>query len=99
MPIVAQIVGEPVDQRRFGADHDQPDRRRAAEIDDGAMVGGIERDQLGMLGDAGIARRRIQLASGSGDCASFQASACSRPPEPMSRTFMTDDPFAERRAG
>jgi hypothetical protein len=23
-----------------------------------------------------------------GDCASFQASACSRPPEPMTRTFM-----------
>src|SRR5205085_1111578 len=25
-----------------------------------------------------------------GDCASFQASACSRPPEPISRTFMSD---------
>src|SRR5688500_2784271 len=27
-----------------------------------------------------------------GDCASFQASACSRPPEPSSRTFMDDLP-------
>src|SRR5918993_577159 len=30
-----------------------------------------------------------------GDCASFQASACSRPPEPSSRTFMDDFPPAE----
>src|SRR3712207_2585819 len=30
--------------------------------------------------------------SSIGDCASFQASACSRPPEPMSRTFMNDSP-------
>ena len=62
MPIVAQIVGEPVDQRRLGPDHDQADRVAAAEIDHGAMVGGVERDQLGMLGDAGIAGRRVELA-------------------------------------
>src|SRR3954470_3227882 len=31
----------------------------------------------------------------SGDCAIFQASACSRPPEPSSRTFMEDAPPAE----
>src|SRR3712207_1468195 len=30
-----------------------------------------------------------------GDCASFQASACSRPPEPSSRTFMEDFPPAD----
>src|SRR4051794_38937332 len=30
----------------------------------------------------------------SGDCASFHASACSRPPEPTSRTFMAD-PFPD----
>src|SRR5918998_332031 len=32
--------------------------------------------------------------SSIGDCASFHASACSRPPEPISRTFM-DDPLSD----
>src|SRR3712207_2640555 len=30
-----------------------------------------------------------------GDCASFQASACSRPPEPISRTFMNALPSGD----
>ena len=34
----AQIVGDPRDQRRFGPDHDQIDRVRAAEIDHRRMV-------------------------------------------------------------
>src|SRR3954447_16242301 len=33
--------------------------------------------------------------SSRGDCASFQASACSRPPDPISRTFMVDFPSGE----
>ena len=37
-------------------------------------------------------RARRRACSQIGDCASFQASACSRPPEPSSRTFMAD-PF------
>src|SRR3954464_15485888 len=36
--------------------------------------------------------------SRSGDCASFQASACSRPPDPNSRTFMAD-PFLDAPSG
>src|SRR6476469_3648271 len=34
-----------------------------------------------------------------GDCASFQARACSRPPEPSSRTFMDDFPNDDRAPG
>jgi hypothetical protein len=51
---------------------------------------GIERDQLGVLGDAGIAGRGVEPAAAQQqrDCASFHASACSRPPDPSSRMFM-----------
>src|SRR3954465_8726121 len=35
------------------------------------------------------------ICSSLGDCASFQASACSRPPDPINRTFMVDFPPGE----
>ena len=38
-------------------------------------------------GDAGIAGRRVQLGQAAGCCASRQASACSRAPDPTSSTF------------
>src|ERR1035437_1754965 len=35
----------------------------------------------------------------SGDCASFHAKACSRPPEPMTRTLMAGSQYPSRAAG
>ena len=52
--------------------------------------------QFGFLGDAGIARRGIELGQHAATAASFQASACSRPPEPMRRTFMPATPPSSR---
>jgi exodeoxyribonuclease VII large subunit len=75
------------------------------------MIGGVERHQLRVLRDAGIAGRRIELAA-QRDWANFQARACSRPPEPNNRICMAfpsapydDDDFrkdgllASERAG
>ena len=63
----AQRIGEPVDQRRFGTDDDQPDALFAAQGGHRVMIGQIERDQLGMLGDARIAGGRVELAAVLGE--------------------------------
>jgi hypothetical protein len=52
--------GDACDQRRFGSDHDEIDGFIAAEGGDGLVVGDVERDQFGFLGDAGIARRGVK---------------------------------------
>ena len=91
----AQSVGEPVDQRRLRPDHDQADRssrgrRRPPRRDRSRRA----RRSLGMLRRCpGLPGAAYSLSS-RGDCASFHASACSRPPEPISRTFMAD-PFSD----
>ena len=59
------------------------------------MVGGIERHQVAFARDAGIARRADRAVATSGLAAIFQASACSRPPEPRRRMFM--DALPDRR--
>ena len=56
-----QIVHQARDQRRFGADHHQVDLVRLAEGRDRRVVGDLEVDDLRFLGDARIARRRIEL--------------------------------------
>ena len=61
MPAALQIVGDPGDERRLRPDHDEVDRSFPAEGGDGGVVGDIERDQFGFLGDAGIARRGVEL--------------------------------------
>ena len=47
--------------------------------------------QVATLGNAGIAGRAIELGQASGLADSAQASACSRPPEPMRRTFINEN--------
>ena len=55
------------------------------------MIADVELDTVRVLRDSGIARRGVQLIlrpDSRRDCASFQLSACSRPPDPNSRIFM-----------
>ena len=56
----ADIVGEAIDQRHFGADHDQPDLLATDEIDDRAVIRHVERSDRRMLRDAGVAGRGIE---------------------------------------
>ncbi len=56
----AEVIGQAVDQRRFRPDHHQRDRMAGAEIQHRAMIRRVEVDQRGMLGYAGVARRRIK---------------------------------------
>ena len=63
------------------------------------MIGDVERDALGLLRDAGIAGRADRAASVSGLAAIFQASACSRPPEPKSRMFTAECSWLRKAPG
>jgi hypothetical protein len=58
------------------------------------VVGGIERRHLALARDTGIAGAQISRRT-SGLDVIFQASACSRPPEPRRRMFM--DALPNRR--
>ncbi len=59
----AQRIGKTVDQRRLGADDHEVDLVRIAERRDRAVIGRVERDQLGVLGDTGVARGGVELTS------------------------------------
>ena len=56
----AQRVGEAVDERRLGADHDEADALFADEGDDGSVIRRIEAHERRKAGDAGVARRGIE---------------------------------------
>ena len=62
-PGCTQRIGQPVDQRRFGADHDEVDGVLFAKPDHCPVVGRIEGDALGILCDARVARCRPQLVA------------------------------------
>ena len=85
-----QIVHDAGAERRFRADDDEVDAVAAAKRDHRRMVGDIEGDAFGFVGDSGIAGAQ-NSRSVSGLAAIFQASACSRPPEPRSRMFMVPE--------
>ena len=57
-----EIVGEPGDERRLGADHHEANLLLLAEAGDRRMVAQFEGDDLGDPGDAGITRRAIEPA-------------------------------------
>ena len=79
--------------------------RSSAPAPSGPQRRGTRRSQPSTPSSSGPAGRRCAPTSGRcrrcpaprsssvsrGDCASFQAIACSRPPEPMSRTLIADD--------
>ena len=56
-----QVVDEAGHQRRLGPHHDEADPVVGAEPDDGGVVGHVERHAAGDLGNAGVARRAIEL--------------------------------------
>jgi hypothetical protein len=53
-------IGKSGDQRRFRPDDDEIDCFVTTEGDDGVMIGNVERNDGGFLGDAGIARRGVE---------------------------------------
>ena len=55
-----EIVDDAGAERRLRPDHHEGDVMRAAERDHGFVVGEIERDELAVLRDAGIAGRTIK---------------------------------------
>ncbi len=60
-PCRNEIVDDAGAQRRLGADHHEIDPLLLAEGDHRGVVGDVERHQLALLGDAGIAGRAVQL--------------------------------------
>ena len=56
----AHGVGDPGDERRLRADDDQLGAQLGGERGDGGAVEGVDRVQLGHLGDAGVAGRAVQ---------------------------------------
>ena len=89
-PRGAKAIDDAAIERQLGTDDGEIDalrarRARAARRD-------RRRSTATSRGDArhaGIARRARRPSSTAGSRASFQASACSRPPPPTIRTFMT----------
>ena len=55
-----EIIDDAGAERRLRPDHDQIDRMRLAERDHRRVVGDVERHDLALLGDAGIAGRAIE---------------------------------------
>ena len=55
-----QRVRQAADQRRLGADDDEADVMRAAEVDYRRMIAGIERHHLRGVRYPGVTRRAIQ---------------------------------------
>ena len=84
----AQPIGEAGDERRLRAHH-RPGRRRSRrrerdQLVDASSTHEVEHSARGAR--CRDCRARRTSASSRGLCASFQASACSRPPPPTSRT-------------
>ena len=59
-----QTVGEAVDQRRFGADHDEANRLRPHEIDHRGVIRRVEGDARRMGCNAGVAWRGVERIEG-----------------------------------
>ena len=86
-PAAAELVGDARDERRLGPDHDEVGARASARARAGSRRPRRGSDgscpSCAMPGFPGAA----WTSSTDGLCASFQASACSRPPEPTTRTL------------
>ena len=83
-----ESVCKPGDERRLGADDDEVDGVVRAKANHGRVVGDVERDALGDAPQCRHSRAHNRASSTAGWRLSAQASACSRPPEPISRTFI-----------
>ena len=58
---MAQLVGEPGDERRLGADHDEVDPELAGERDERGVVVGADGMAVGERRDSRVARSGVQL--------------------------------------
>ena len=85
---VPELVADARDERRLRADHDQVDveRRRTSSSRPSASSArtGWQRPERG---DSRVPGRGVQLVELGALSESFHASACSRPPEPTTRTL------------
>jgi hypothetical protein len=61
-----QAVGQPIDQRRFGADDDKADSAGLTEGDHRTVIGHIERHAFRLLGDAGISGGGVEVREDRG---------------------------------
>ena len=87
-PGLLEGVDDALRQRLFRADDGQADLFLLGEADQGVEVVDVDGDVDAVLGGAGVAGGAVNTRSTRGDWASFQTRACSRPPLPMTRTFM-----------
>ena len=96
-PALAHGVGDAGDQRRLGADDDEVDAAADGQGGDaGAVeqaVGQASHRAIGV--DAGVARGDDHGVDGGVGAPGRRTRACSRAPEPMTRTF-TGDNVGER---
>ena len=58
---LAEIITQSRDQRRLRTDDDQLDALVATKRDDDVVIGRIDRDALGDLGNSGITGRAVEL--------------------------------------
>ena len=74
-------------QRILRADDGEADLLLLGEADELVEIVRLDRHIDAVAGGAGVARAQNTVST-RGDCASFQTSACSRPPLPITRTFI-----------
>ena len=60
-PVSSQLVGDAGDERRLGADHDEVGLERQRQAEQAVAVVGAHRMAASERGDAGVARRCVQL--------------------------------------
>ena len=90
---VAQVVGEPGHERHFGPDYHEVDAERRREREQAVCIVRQHRMAASELGDPGLPGAACSPSS-SGLCASFHASACSRPPS-RRRALSPGEPIQE----
>ena len=88
-PLAAQEVGQPRRERVFRADHDEPDLLLACRTASSLSVSVWSMATFVAPSPAVPALPGAQNTfPARGDCRSFHTSACSRPPLPITRTFI-----------
>ena len=85
--VLAKPVRDAGDERAFGADHDEVGVERQRECEQPVGVVGAHRMARGRARRFPGCPARRGAPSGSGLCARRHASACSRAPEPTTKTF------------
>ena len=82
----AHRVGDAGDERHLGPDDDEVDVEVVGELRDRGGIGGSTGKHSAVCGDARVAGRGEHLGRPPATAASAHTSACSRPPDPTTRT-------------